>query len=233
MLRLPQLQRSLPLKRFLSDAYNAAEMEQLPSIENWLRFKAEQRYIKQRVDGLQERTQRSERRRSAARLRVEARSRREERWAERELPRCEARIRSIEARLPRQREMGMMAEARRALQARSRRLLLLRPAYEPQAQAADATARAAESAGREELVALRETWAATAQLEARALHAEEVECEEDQASWHVSEFDWLVLHGSWRPEVQRELLAPSASDLLQQRRTLQEGLLALAPRLAS
>ena len=33
--------------------------------------------------------------------------------------------------------------------------------------------------------------------------------------------------------MQRELLAPSASDLLQQRRTLQEGLLALAPRLAS
>ena len=54
-----------------------------------------------------------------------------------------------------------------------------------------------------------------------------------QGAWHVDEFDWLVLHGSWRPEVRRARLAPSAEELLSQRGALQRGMASLAPRLAA
>ena len=97
-----------------------------------------------------------------------------------ERPRCEARAAAIRARLPRQREMARVAEARRSLQEGCSRLLLLRPAYEAEAQRADATARQLELAGREELTSLRGAWGELHAAEATLLRGEEAECADDQ-----------------------------------------------------
>lgn len=97
-----------------------------------------------------------------------------------EWPRCDARAAAIRARLPRLREMTRVAEARRHLQEGSSRLLLLRPAYEADAQRADATARQLELAGRDELTSLRGAWGELHAAEAMLLRKEEAECADDQ-----------------------------------------------------
>ena len=213
------------------------EMHALPSVQNWLRFRAERRHVSTALTMLEQREARALRRLADGEHRAAARQGRLSRWSLVEKPHSTARLTAISARQPGLNRSVAVAAERLRMQAATKRLLQLPGNGGGMGSLDEQKARIDETAAYEELKSLSERWADAVRLAAAAAKEEDDERAADEdvgVVWDWEGIDWLMRHASWRIEVQMPDGAPPATtELLEQRTRLAAVRARLEPLLAA
>ena len=247
LLRLPQLRTSLALKQFLASdappqgqggslhgpggvppggpaASVTAVMLAMPTVENWMRFCAEERHVCSALELLELREAHALRRLADGERRAAARDERLRRWREHEEPAARARRGAVASRDGALRRAVRVSEERLRLQRSTRQLLQLAGCGDAMGSLSEQHARTLETTGYEELSGLSERWGETTRLESGAVAEERTERSQDEENpkWNWEEVDWLMRHASWSVEVSHESPPPETIELVAQRERLGE-----------
>ena len=198
-----------------------AEMLSLPTVENWVRFRAEQRFVTHALSELGQREARATVRQVDGAQRAKAREMRSRRWRDDEEKRSSARLAALASRTPSLRRAVAVAAERLRLQRNTVRLLQLPGLGASMGSLEEQLQRTVETTAFEALRSLVETWDDAVQLEADVCRAEEHEWEADQRRWDSEESDWMMRNASWWVEIHPEAPPPASVELLEQRGKLE------------
>ena len=191
-----------------------AEMLALPSVEHWVRFRAEQNFVGRALAELERREARATVRQVDCAQRAKARQARLRRWTDTEEGRCAARLAAISRRLPPLREAVAIAKERLRLQSGTRRLLWLSGYGQAMGTLDDQRERAEETRSFESLRSLASIWMDAVRLEDTVRLEEEeegaVDARPSDAAEDVS--DWMLRHLSWNQSWRHHEQEPEVVD---------------------